>query len=161
METGEPRSRETGVPAGPSTTGGGGVGAAVKRRPWLAAWLPVLLFEAAVLYLSTRPNLRVPSGVPYLDKVAHFGEYAVLGWLLFRALRLSGGGRRESALSTILAIAFLGAGDEVFQRQIPGRFSSLRDWLADLAGGVVGAFLAGRFERRWPKLFGHRILDHD
>ncbi len=122
-------------------------------RPYLAAWIPVLLFEGLVLYLSSRPNLRLPSGVPYLDKMGHFGEYAALGGLLYRALRFSGGIRRESAVGAILAIALLGAGDEVFQRQIPGRFSSALDWMADFLGGVSGALLAQRMESGWPSLF--------
>lgn len=124
-----------------------------RKRPWVSAWLPVLLFEALVLYVSSRPNLQLPSGVPYLDKAAHFGEYAALGGLLYRALRLSGGLTRESALSAILAVALLGAGDEIFQRQIPGRFSSAFDWLADFTGGLVGALVARGIERWWPALF--------
>lgn len=118
-------------------------------RRLIVAWLPVLLIEAVVLFLSSRPYLALPRVFPNVDKVAHFGEYAALGALFYRALRLSGGERAESVGWTIFVISGLGAGDEVLQSRVPGRESSARDWLADLLGGSMGAMLARFIE---PKI---------
>ncbi len=120
---------------------------------FLRAWLPVLLFEATVLFLSSRPGGGLPAlDIPHLDKVAHFGEYAALGWLLYRALRMSGGRRAEAAWGTIGMIALLGLGDETLQSRIPGRTSSVGDWLADVCGGSFGTFVGARWESRVPGL---------
>lgn len=97
-----------------------------------------------MLFLSTRPRLAVPGSIPHLDKAAHFAEYALLGGALFRAWRLSGVPRVRAWIWTGLLIAGLSAGDEWIQGRVPGRESSPLDWLADLAGGLTGAWFAGR-----------------
>jgi VanZ family protein len=116
---------------------------------WLSAWLPVLLFESLVLYFSSRPHLSLPAGIPHLDKVAHFAEYALLGWLLRRALAMTLPGRRGATAMAIVLLALLGAGDELFQSTVPGRDSSAWDWLGDLLGGTTGALVA-QFRSRRP-----------
>jgi VanZ family protein len=108
-------------------------------RRILAAWLPVLLLEALVLFLSSRPHLSLPSAIPHLDKAAHFTEYALLGCLLRRALAMTLPGGRGATIVAIFLVALLGAGDELFQSTVPGRESSPMDWLGDLLGGATGA----------------------
>lgn len=120
---------------------------------WFSAWGPVLAFEAAVLFASSRPHLRPPQLWPHLDKGAHFVEYSILGALLFRAFRLSGGSRREATLLSIALAAALAAGDEWLQSHVPGRTASLFDGLADLAGLLTGVLIARRFVKsREPDL---------
>ncbi len=109
---------------------------------WLSAWLPVLLLEALVLFLSSRHHLPMPATIPHLDKVAHFTEYALLGWLLRRALALTLPGGRGATGIAVLLVVFLGAGDELFQGTVVGRDSSPWDWLGDLLGGATGAVVA-------------------
>lgn len=119
----------------------------------MSAWLPVLLLELVILFLSSQPRLGGPLPLPYLDKVAHFLEYAALGGLLFRALRLSGGRPMQSALATWGLIWMLGLGDEGLQSRIPERHSAIEDWLADICGGGAGIWISAlvgrRFGRRW------------
>src|SRR5690606_17831365 len=51
---------------------------------WLRAWAPPLLWAAVLFSISSQP--RLPGGLGGgLDKVAHFGAFAVLGLLLARA----------------------------------------------------------------------------
>lgn len=128
-------------PAGPSR---------VRPFGWrfFSAWLPVLLLEALVLFLSSRSGLALPGTIPNLDKAAHFGEYALLGCLLRRALAISYPGWRGMTALTIVAVAILGAGDELFQGTVPGRDSSPHDWLADLFGGAIGVMAARLWDRR-------------
>jgi VanZ family protein len=122
-------------------------GRPVGRR-FFSAWLPVLLLEAVVLFLSSRQGLALPATIPHLDKVAHFGEYALLGWLLRRALVITHPGWRGATALTIIVVAILGAGDELFQGTVPGRDSSPFDWMADLCGGTAGAVAARMWYRR-------------
>jgi VanZ family protein len=119
-------------------------------RLLLAAWIPVVLLEAVVLFLSSRPNLHLPHAIPNLDKGAHFLEYAALGGLLYRALRLQGAGRGRSVLASLLLAGGLGAADENFQRLIPGRTCSLSDWTADFLGALAGSVFMRAMERNLP-----------
>jgi VanZ family protein len=104
-----------------------------------------------ILFLSSRPRLTGALPLPYLDKGAHLIEYAALGALLFRALRLSGGRPMQSALATWGMIAMLGLADEGLQSRIPGRHSSIEDWLADVCGGAVGIWLSALVGRRFGR----------
>jgi VanZ family protein len=139
-----PRKKTSSEPEAASRRVGDGV------RRFLAAWGPVLAFEALVFFLSSRPYLQVPGNVPNLDKGAHFLEYAALGGLLFRAFRLWGTGRGRALVFALALAAGLGAADERFQRLIPGRVCSILDWTADLCGAFAGAFLARALEARLP-----------
>ncbi|MEZ4650564.1 MAG: VanZ family protein [Candidatus Eisenbacteria bacterium] len=123
---------------------------------FLYAWLPFLLLEATVIFFSSRPGSSIHLPFARVDKVLHFGEYAALGFLLYRALRMSGGGRREAVVSTLALIALLGLGDEAFQSRIPGRDSSIYDWFADLLGGSAGVAFGARLESLLPWLFSFK-----
>jgi len=117
----------------------------------LHAWLPVLLLELLIIVVSSQSDVGVTTR-HHLDKVAHIGEYAALSALLYRALRLTGGGRRESLTGAILLVGFLGGADEIYQSTVPGRDSSRSDWLADCCGAVLGAIGMHRIETLWPRL---------
>jgi VanZ family protein len=91
----------------------------------------------AISSISTLPTLP---GNPS-DKLEHFGEYAVLGALLVRAI---GGlrGTTQAARVVILAIvigAIFGLTDEGHQYFVPGRDSDWHDALADAIGASAGA----------------------
>lgn len=102
---------------------------------WLRAWAPPLLWAAVLFSISSQP--RLPGGLGGgLDKVAHFGAFAVLGLLLARA-----------ALSYRLPIGWpialgliYGATDEIHQAFVPGRYPDPADWLADALGVAVACF---------------------
>jgi VanZ family protein len=104
----------------------------------LTAWLPVAVWAAVIFTLSSIPSLD--SGLDTWDtvlrKLAHLAEYAVLGALLYRALR------REPAaiaLGSLYAVT-----DEVHQAFVSGRQGSPLDWLIDTVGVVAGALLLSR-----------------
>jgi VanZ family protein len=71
------------------------------------------------------------------DKVVHFVEYAILGFLLFRVLFSSGkvSARWSGVLALCCAVA-LGAIDELYQ-SLPGRNTSLYDWISDSLGATA------------------------
>jgi VanZ family protein len=81
-----------------------------------------------------------PEGIPHLDKVVHFAMYAVLGALVTRALRT----RQVAALfAAIVGIAVFGVIDE-WHQQFFTRQPHILDWLADVAGAIVGVVAASR-----------------
>jgi VanZ family protein len=104
----------------------------------LTAWLPVAVWAAVIFTLSSISSLDSGLGTwdTVLRKLAHLAEYAVLGALLYRALR------REPAaiaLGSLYAVT-----DEVHQAFVSGRQGSPLDWLIDTVGVVAGALLLSR-----------------
>jgi VanZ family protein len=107
----------------------------------LNTWLPVVLWAAVIFTISSVPSLDSGLGVwdTMLRKTAHVAEYAILGALLYRAVR------REPAaiaLGSLYAVT-----DEVHQSFVSGRHGSPLDWLIDTAGVIVGAALMSRLSR--------------
>ena len=102
-------------------------------------WLPVLLWAALVFALSAVPDLGTGLGGwdMLLRKLAHTGEYAVLGLLLHRATERPG-------LAFALGVAYA-VTDEVHQAFVPGRHGAPLDVAIDAVGVLVGVLL-------WPRL---------
>ena len=112
---------------------------------WIAALSPVLLYAAAIFAVSAQSDLP-PS--PVSDKVAHFIEYAALGFLLARALYLLVDRSVFWAAGVAVAAAVLFAGtDELHQYFVPNRNASVFDLLADFLGSVVGAGIYAQLAR--------------
>jgi VanZ family protein len=102
----------------------------------LLVWVPAATWAAVLFFLSSRDTLPVDLGGG-LDKVAHFGAYLVLGFLLaFGANRLS----LPLWLAVVLGFAY-GLLDELHQSTVPGRHADLGDWIADAAGTLAGVLL--------------------
>lgn len=107
-----------------------------RGRLFLEYWVPVLLYVAAIVSLSAQPQLRSPLQFDQADKVLHLIEYAGLGWVMVRALRVSLP-RRDPLTAALVALAvgaLIAVGDELFQSFVPGRDSSHLDFMADVAG---------------------------
>jgi len=102
------------------------------NRAYLAA---ALFYMALIFFLSSQPGSEVGIPAPW-DKLAHFAEYALLSFLLFKAT--------GSAKAAFVISALYGASDEVHQAFVPGREASLFDWLADLAGALAVALTTRR-----------------
>ena len=78
----------------------------------------------------------------WVRKLAHLTEYAVLGLLAFRALRLSLAiSLPRTALLGLALVLGVAASDELRQSFIASRTSSLIDVGIDLAGGALGVCL--------------------
>src|SRR5919106_2513114 len=104
----------------------------------LTAWLPVAVWAALIFTFSSVPSLD--SGLETWDtvlrKLAHVAEYAVLGALLYRALR------REPAAIALGSLYALT--DEIHQTFVSGRQGSPLDWFIDTGGVVAGVLLLSR-----------------
>jgi VanZ family protein len=103
-------------------------------------WLPPLLLMAVIFALSAQPSLN--SGLGTIDtvgrKVVHFGEFALLTVLWWRALvtRMS---HRRALSAALLISAGYAATDELHQHFVSGRHASVFDWLIDTAGASAAA----------------------
>ena len=107
----------------------------------LSPWIPVVLWAGVIFTLSSVPDLGTGLGTwdLVLRKLAHTAEYALLGALLYRAVR-------RPATAFVLASAFA-VTDEFHQTFVAGRHGSPVDWLIDTAGAAIGVALAVRLWR--------------
>jgi VanZ family protein len=101
------------------------------------------------LFPNTGPeSLAVVHGVT--RKLAHFAEYAVLGFLAARAFRTSPGPRlrgRWFLVSVVLIVSYALI-DEYHQSFVPSRTASVVDSLIDIAGGLTALVIIRRREAR-------------
>lgn len=100
------------------------------------AWAPALVWAAVLFVFSSRPRLPADLGGG-LDKVAHFGAFAVLGLLLAHAALAW---RLRMRWPVLVGLAYA-ASDELHQYFVPGRYPDAADWVADALGVVAGCFL--------------------
>ena len=84
------------------------------------------------------PNLKdVESLVTIVRKIAHFTEYAILGFFIARAFKLS----KASPWFSILACAIYAGSDELHQSFIPGRSAEVKDVVLDTVGATFGVLI--------------------
>src|ERR671922_2204900 len=114
----------------------------------LALWLPPLVLMGAIFALSAQPSLD--SGLGWIDhvgrKLIHFGEYALLCFLWWRALASVTTPRRAALLAFLIASGYA-ATDELHQSFVEGRHGTPVDWLIDSAGAAGVAPRLGARER--------------
>jgi hypothetical protein len=110
----------------------------------LTLWLPVALWAALIFALSSVPSLSSGlGGWDYvLRKCAHMTEYAVLAFLLARAI-----GREAPAF---VAGVLYAVSDELHQSFVRGRHASPVDVAIDSVGLLIGLALWRRGRIRSP-----------
>jgi VanZ family protein len=115
---------------------------------WL--WFALVIFWAVVLYwLSEQSSLPTSESFEGIDKLQHAVYFAAGGACFLLGLRLAGFVRKTSAavILTVLFCSVVGGFDEWHQTFTPGRSGGdVWDWLADMTGGFIGAFIALRAE---------------
>jgi VanZ family protein len=111
-------------------------------------WLPPLALMGVIFALSAQPSLDSGLGVVDLigRKLIHFGEYALLCFLWWRALASVTTPRRAALLAFLIASAYA-ATDELHQTFVEGRHGNAVDWLIDSAGAALVALRLGTRER--------------
>jgi VanZ family protein len=162
-----------------------------KFRVFLLYWMPVVIWMAIIFSASSdrmsfshssriiAPILHwlfpqmsdqsVHSIVFAVRKAAHVTEYAILGLLVWRALRKPTGGgasvlpragstasRRRwlwaHAWSALIFVALYATSDEIHQAFVPTRQASVWDVLLDTLGGAFGLlflWIIGRWRQHW------------
>jgi VanZ family protein len=124
-----------------------------RTRPLLRSlavlWAPPVVLMATIFVLSAQPDLS--SGLGVWDtigrKLVHMGEYALLVFLWWRALRTVVAGPRAVAIALALSLAY-SATDEFHQSFVHGRHGTPVDVLIDSVGMTLTAVLLLRARRR-------------
>jgi VanZ family protein len=119
----------------------------VKKR--LLLWLPPLLYMAAIYHFSSESNPLPELTTHIWDKALHTTEYAGLALLVCRALVGEGAGWVISIAIAVIVASVYGGTDEFHQSFVPGRDSSIFDWMADTTGSTVGAAAYVAFMSAW------------
>ena len=114
----------------------------------LGRWAPVVFWMAFIFFLSSRPSFPDLGVKLLLDKAlriaGHFIQYAVLAFLVSRAVAPNG---ERSNLWIGLVLAWCAAyavSDEWHQSFIPNRTADVLDWVVDMAGALVGCVVYRR-----------------
>lgn len=119
-------------------------------------WLGAFIFWFIVLFTFSSFKLPGPEEPPIanFDKIAHFGFFFGGSGLLCAYLYRRQTGTvnwKKLILTAVIIISIVGALDEYHQSFTPGRTGNDQyDWLADILGGISGAFIF-KFLHRWLK----------
>jgi VanZ family protein len=107
----------------------------------LDPWASPFALMVVIYFVSAQPNLHTDLGL--VDtigrKLIHFGEYALLTVLWWRAFRT----RLESRRAAVVALALsslYAVSDEYHQTFVEGRSGHPLDWAIDAAGATLVAF---------------------
>lgn len=115
-------------------------------RPFLR-WAPPGAWASLILVATSVPISDALAALPPTgtDKLVHLAMYAVLAWLVSRAVATRSLG---AALAVLAVVSLFGAADEWHQRFIPGRSSDPVDWVSDSIGAAVGVLAFQTARRR-------------
>jgi len=104
----------------------------------------IMLFYSWILFiftLSSIPGSSTPSFPGGTDKIVHFLEYAILGFLAIQALTL----KSKIVLLPGIVTPLL---DEFYQSFTPGRYSDIKDVIADVAGYMVVIIIVSIWQKK-------------
>ena len=102
-------------------------------------WFLSIAWAAIIFWFSSMPGTDVPSILP--DYIPHFVEYAILGFLVWGAVRLTKK-QQPAGLVSLWAVcitSIYAVSDEFHQSFIPGRTPDIKDWAVDTAAAIVAA----------------------
>jgi VanZ family protein len=118
------------------------------KRRFFFYWVPLILYAGAIFALSSLSAL--PEMPKKSDKILHFLEYSFFAFLLWRALARDRLWTLESSrfLIVILVGSLYAATDEIHQSYVPGRYASISDWFADVAG-ILGMLTLMVIRLKW------------
>lgn len=97
---------------------------------------------------------------PIVREMAHFTEYALLGFFLTFGLAHNGVSRRRCMIVGILVV-FYAVSDEVHQMFVPGRTAQIVDILADSSGGITGMLIYTGFHHLFVRRKAQRFSSAD
>jgi len=109
-------------------------------------WLLVFVWAGLIFFLSNQPYLKsdLPNQWDFiLRKIAHITEYAILAWLLIRALQGNKLTWGQLTLAVVLSILYA-VSDEYHQTFVLGREGTFRDVSIDSFGVLLAAWLNRR-----------------
>lgn len=115
-------------------------------RPWLYYRGPAVLWAGLVLFLSLSPDTSGPD--MGWDKANHFAAYAVLSFLVTRALSAGGRVSVRAAAAAISAAFLFGIMVEFLQSLTETRSMEALDAVANGLGAAAGAVVLSLIKNR-------------
>lgn len=116
--------------------------------------LPALLYAALIFYVSGLRSISPPSiGFTWDDKIYHFGEYAMLSFFVFIALKYYRHEpiRKYIHIAAIIIACVFAVSDEIHQYFVPGRDSQIGDFIADSLGAILAQVAIWWYLKRKPQ----------
>jgi len=118
----------------------------VFHRKTLWYWGPVVIWMVVIFMGSSHQNVVVSETHDNLIKnIGHIGEYAILGFLMFRALfkrEKNNPGSRYAWFWALTGAILYGVSDEIHQMFVPTRTACVGDILMDVIGAGIGQLFA-------------------
>ena len=140
------------------------MGRFLSRYLPLVVWLAFIFFASSdnfsaantsriigplVLWLFPNTSPETLATIHFITrKLAHFTEYAILGFLAARAFRTS---LRWFLISAVLIVVYALL-DEYHQSFVPSRTASVFDSFIDMAGGIAALIVVSRKRRRFSRM---------
>ena len=104
--------------------------------------LLALSWAILIFYLSSQPGTDKPMLFFGQDKLFHFIAFGTLGFLAMGAAKETAQGYSPRQVwLTITLVAVYGILDEFHQHFVPGRVADFYDVIADMVGGMFGAWV--------------------
>lgn len=97
-----------------------------------------------IFYASSMEAYQIPSiDIPNIDKLFHFIEYFILGFLMVRAFFHSSSvpNHRRIFIFALSICLIYGISDEVHQLFVVGRSYEIIDIISDIFGSAAGAWI--------------------
>lgn len=113
----------------------------------MGLWAVTAGYMAAIFYFSSLPGSRLPIQPGVWDHLLHFLAYGGLGASIALSVGDPAMSWRQAMIAVVIGITF-GASDEWHQSFVPLRDASLRDWVYDALGVIVGVPLVWTLMRR-------------
>lgn len=109
-------------------------------------WIPPLIWAAFIFALSSIEQVKV-SEFFFWDflakKGAHFTEYAILYFLIFRA-------NGKNHLSSFILTMLYALTDEIHQSFVPGRTAAIYDIAIDFSGAAGALYIIWKLRQKTP-----------
>ncbi|NNE29982.1 MAG: VanZ family protein [Saprospiraceae bacterium] len=120
----------------------------------LKAFFPAIVWSLIILGLSTMPGVSLPQSWADLisfDKLAHLVVYALLSFLVLRALSKIEGLNRKNLVKTLVFCGLYGILMESIQYGFfPDRYFEVLDIIANIIGSFIGAWMFYYLHRKKP-----------
>ena len=110
-------------------------------------WLPLIVYCVFIYIQSSYPSPEALPSFEFSDKFMHFGAYALMGVLFYRAYQTLPFKTNIQliVLFSMVSASLYGVSDEIHQSFVPYRDGSFGDVIADVLGAVCGVYVYHRW----------------
>lgn len=110
-----------------------------ERQPWRYLLMVFVIASVAI----------IERFIFYPAEKVHLVEYGILGWMIYQAVRMSGGGVVAGYFWTMALVLIIGTADEIVQMYLPMRVFDFRDIVINFHSGILGAVACAGLSYRW------------